>query len=105
MTEFKNIDSILIDATNVATIGYLCRSRLPRISDKVVLKTNDGCTIIVEVSWISQNGATFRGKITICDCCPQEEMTHIPVGEFVEFSLKKILEVPTKVRRYPRKGQ
>ena len=102
---YRNIDSILVNATSVMTIGRLRRSCLPRISDKVVLKTNEGRTMIVGVSWISQDGARFRGKVSVCDGYPEEEMAHIPVGELVEFSLKKILEVPTKVRRYPRKGQ
>lgn len=105
MTGFKNIDSILIDATKVMTIGRLRRTHLPRISDEVVLKTNDGRTMIVGVSWISQSGATFRGKVTVSDCYPEEEMALIPIGQLVEFSLKKIVEVPTKIRRYPRKGQ
>jgi hypothetical protein len=105
MTKFKNMDSILTDATNVMTIGRLCRSRLPRVADKVVLKTNDGRTMIVEVSWISQDGAVFRGKVAVGDSYPEEEVADIPIGESVEFSLKKIVEVPTKVRRYPRNGQ
>lgn len=102
---YRDIDSILVNAIRVTTIGRLRRSRLPRISDKVVLKTNDGRAMIVGVSWISQDGARFRGKVSVCDGYPEEEMAHIPVGELVEFSLNKIVEVPTKVRRYPRKGQ
>ena len=102
---YNNIDSILVNAASVMTISRLRRSRLPRISDEVVLKTNDGYTMNVAVSWISYDEATFRGKVTVCDYCPERENAHIAVGELVEFSLEKIAGVPTKVRRYPRRGQ
>ena len=62
VARYKNIDSILVNAANVLTLGRLIRSCLPRISDEVILKTNDECAMIVRVSWISQDGATFRGK-------------------------------------------
>lgn len=102
---YKNIDSVLVNAAKVLTLGRLMRTCLPRISDEVVLKTNNGCTMMVGVSWISQDGATFRGKVTLGGYYPKEETEHIVVGELVEFSLKKIAGVPTKVRRYPRTGQ
>jgi hypothetical protein len=102
---YKNIDSILVNAAKVLTLGRLIRSCLPRISDEVVLKTNDECALIVRVSWISQDGATFRGIVTAGDYYLKEETEHIVVGELVEFSLKKISGVPTKVRRFPRTGQ
>jgi hypothetical protein len=93
MKEYKQIDSILLDATNRVTIGdakqSIDSSGIPHISDEVSLDTNKGYPMMVRVSWMSDDKETFRGKVTH-GYYPKEKNKQIDVDALVEFSMKKI---------------
>ena len=93
MNDYRNIDSIVDDATGLFTISnYSIRntySGIPDISDRVDLKLSNGHAIIVEVLEISDDRSLLKGKV-INGYFPENQTEWIDAGTLVQFSSKKI---------------
>ncbi|MEA2066239.1 MAG: hypothetical protein U9O65_03960 [Thermotogota bacterium] len=93
MTKFRNVDDVVEDATICITIGDFDKpidwSGIPEISDQVSLDTDEGYSMMVEVTGMSNDKALFKGKV-INGYYPSEKSKQINEDEMVEFSRKKI---------------
>lgn len=93
MNTFKNINDIVGNATICVTISpstYPFKSSdIPSVGDEASLDTNENYAMMVEVTEISEDKETFRGKVTH-GYYPKDEKEWIDVGALVEFSRKKI---------------
>lgn len=93
MTEYRNIDSIVKDSTVPITIAPSLRKLVvtgfPQIRDQVSLDTDQGYSMMVEVTWISDDQETLKGRVTQ-GYFPMEESKHVDVGAMVEFSRMKV---------------
>ena len=91
MSGYRNIDSLLRDARTIEPLHMdpsSCSadwSGIPKISNEALLCTMAECSIKVNVSWVSGDKETIRGRITIGSVTER-----ISEQELVEFSRKKI---------------
>lgn len=99
MNEYRNIDDLIDDANEPVlllkddTLPDL--SNTPKISDHVSLGTNEGYSMMVEITDIANDPYIFRGKI-IHGYYPKNTSDHIETGELVEFSREKISSIHQK---------
>lgn len=92
MMTYQNIDTILKDVKGLVAIGdslAAVYARIPQTSDEVSLDTDQGYSMVVEVTWISENKEILRGVVT-SGYYPKDESKWIEVGASVEFSKKKV---------------
>ena len=97
MPEYRKIDSILTDRKlPIVTLSPMKQNtpipaptEFPVIDDEVSLDTDLRDPMMVEVTWVSNDQETLRGKVTH-GYFPMEISKQIDVGTMVEFSRKKV---------------
>jgi len=94
MGERRNIDAVVNDATTCITTGGSPTGRgdfsgLVKVSDKVILGTELGYSMIIEVTAAADDNSMFEGTV-VQGYFPKDKGKWIRVGDLVEFSRKKI---------------
>jgi hypothetical protein len=95
MSEPRDINQFIDNASIVVITGdYGINAKMsflhiPEIHDEVSLDTDEGYSMIVEVTEIFEDGETFIGKV-IHGYHPEAQENTIEVGEIVCFAREKI---------------
>ena len=99
MNEYRNIDNVVNDAKQPVMLlkdeALPDLSVIPKISDQVTLATNEGCSLLVEITNIEDGLNIFKGKV-IHGYYSENNSDNIDIGEMVEFSREKISSIHQK---------
>lgn len=99
MSDYRNVDDVISDATICVTIGDSIRpidwSGIPEISDEISLNTDQGYEMMVDVTGISDDNSIFWGNVTQ-GYFTEKEKDWINAGDMVEFSRQKIAGIYKK---------
>jgi len=95
MSEPRDINQFINNASIVVVVGdygvnkKVYFENIPEIHDEVSLDTDEGYSMMVEVTEYSEDGKSFVGKVTH-GYYPKNEENTVEVGEIVCFSKNKI---------------
>ena len=99
MNEYRNIDNVVDDAKEPVMLlkdeALPDLSVIPKISDQVTLATDEGYSLLVEITDIADDLNVFKGKV-IHGYYPKNNSDNINTGEMVEFSRNKIESIHQK---------